>query len=244
MTQLPPNPVVAPRPNRIKELRKARGWTQERLAEMVHITTGQISRYEAGKAEIPLGRLQKIADALGCRLTQLLFDSDEEAPPESNAVPFQMEGASAERMREDLPIFGTALGASRVYEGEAVEQTMLNTGEIVHYAKRPVILNGRADAYGLYVQGQSMEPVHMEGDLILAETKRPARNGDDVIVYLRPDDENDDGARARCVLLKRLIGRKGGMLHLQQFNPPRDFQIPMDDALRVDRVLRLPDLIG
>ena len=60
---------------------------------------------------------------------------------EPNATPIRMEGASFERMTEDLPIYGTALGAAREVEGEAIEQTTLNRAEVLQYAKRPVILN-------------------------------------------------------------------------------------------------------
>lgn len=164
--------------------------------------------------------------------------------PPSNALPFRMEGASVERMREDLPIYGTALGASRVEGGEAVEQTTLNTGDIVSYVKRPVILNGNAKAYGLYVQGSSMYPVHPEGSLILAEEKKPPRVGDDVVVYLRANGDDDDGRRSRAVLVKRLVRRTAEYVELEQFTPAVTFRIEREKVLRIDRVLTLTDLLG
>ncbi|WP_311270513.1 LexA family transcriptional regulator [Sphingobium sp. WCS2017Hpa-17] len=233
--------------NKIRDVRKARGITQSDLAEAIGVGVPQISRIESGKVDIPLSRIVQIAQALGCQIADLMTFDDfvgYAAVPEPNVVPVKMEGASEERMREDLPIFGTALGAPKIVEGEAVEQTMLNTGEIIQYVKRPVILNGRADAYGLYVQGQSMEPVHMEGDFALAETKRPAKVGDDVVVYLRPRTEDDDGERARSVLLKRLVRRTANYIELEQFNPAVTFRIETEEVLRIDRVLRLADLIG
>lgn len=221
--------------------------SQQELAEAVGVGVPQISRIESGKVDVPVSRLMQIATALNCPLADLMTFEEYasfSALPKPNVVPVKMEGASEERMREDLPIFGTALGAPKVVEGEAIEQTMLNTGDIVQYVKRPVILNGRADAYGLYVQGQSMEPVHMEGDFALAETKRPAKVGDDVVVYLRPRSEEDDGARARCVLLKRLVRRTSTYIELEQFNPAVSFRLDAEEVLRIDRVLRLADLIG
>lgn len=165
--------------------------------------------------------------------------------PETNATIVPMEGPSARRMHDDLPIFGTALGAPRIVDGEAIEQTTLNTGDVVQYAKRPIILEGRADAYGLYVQGHSMEPVHMAGDLVLAERKRPARVGDDVVVYLRPSSpEDDDGERASAVLIKRLVRRTSAFVELEQFNPPLTFRMPLETIVRMDRVPRLADLIA
>src|SRR3546814_20836483 len=88
--------------------------------------------------------------------------STEGEPVETNAHPFRMEGASDRRMRDDLPVYGSALGAAREIDGEAIEQTTLNRAEIVQYAKRPVLLESNATAYGLYVSGSSMEPRHLD----------------------------------------------------------------------------------
>lgn len=233
--------------NRIKQARIAAGMTIADLADRVGVSGAQVSRWENGKSNLSITRLQILATELGCNLSDLLDPAVYNAPytvPPPNAALIKMEGASEQRMREDLPVYGTALGAPIIIDHEAVEQTTLNTGEVVQYAKRPVILEGRADAYGLYVQGSSMEPVHLAGDLVLAETKRPARVGDDVIVYLRPKDESDDGERARSVLIKRLVRRTASHIELEQFNPAMTFRLPTEEVLRIDRTLRLADLIA
>ncbi|QNG44685.1 XRE family transcriptional regulator [Sphingobium yanoikuyae] len=233
--------------NFIRQIRKSRNMSQQDLAEIIGIGVPQVSRIESGKTDISLSRLRQIAEALNCQISDLMtFDqfAGISISPDSNAVAVKMEGASEERMREDLPVFGTALGAPKVVEGESIEQTTLNSGEVIQYVKRPVILNGRADAYGLYVQGGSMAPVHLEGDMLLAETKRPARIGDDAVVYLRPKNEDDDGERARSVLVKRLVRRTASYVELEQFNPPVTFRIDATEILRIDRVMRLTDLIA
>lgn len=169
-----------------------------------------------------------------------------EAPPlnphlVANAMPVKMEGASIERMREDLPIYGTALGGAVVIGAEAIEQTQLNQADHLGYAKRPTILNGRADAYGLYVQGSSMYPRFGDGEFILVE-KRPAKSGDDGVIYLRSELE-DDGERSRAVLVKRVIRRTGSYIELEQFDPPITFKVPNEDVVRIDRVMTLGDLL-
>jgi len=164
---------------------------------------------------------------------------------EPNGIPFKMEGPSTERMRDDLPIYGTALGAAREIDGEAIEQTTLNRAEVVHYAKRPVLLNGRASAYGLYVSGSSMEPRHRDGEIILADPKARLHSGDDVVVYLRPmNPDEDDGESARAVLVKRLVRRTSGYVELEQYQPAKIFRIDMDEIVRVDRVIPLSELLG
>jgi SOS-response transcriptional repressor LexA len=162
------------------------------------------------------------------------------ALPPSNAVTFKFEGSSLERMREELPIWGSALGGSVMIGGHAIEQTTLNTGEIIGYAKRPVILNGRTDVYGLYVQGSSMVPAHAEGAFRVVERNRPVRSGDDAVVYIRASgemDEADDGSRSTCVLIKRFVRRTAEYVELFQFTPELTFRIPAKDVLRMDDLL-------
>ncbi|WP_198162991.1 helix-turn-helix transcriptional regulator [Sphingobium sp. TCM1] len=161
--------------------------------------------------------------------------------PQTNAKTVQFEGASLERVRDDLPVFGTALGAEMVIEGERIEQTMLNTGDIIEYRKRPPISHGVEKVYGLYVQGASMYPAHRDGAFLFAQRDARLRVDDDVVVYLRPKDESDDGDRAVCVLVKRLVKRSAQFVELEQYNPARIFRIDMADVLRIDRVLTADD---
>ncbi|RYF04565.1 MAG: S24 family peptidase [Oxalobacteraceae bacterium] len=137
------------------------------------------------------------------------------------------------------------MGTVKEIEGQAIEQIALNTGEVVQYAKRPVILNGNAAAYGLYVTGSSMEPRHMEGEIVLIDPKSRLKNGDDVVVYLRPDNaDDDDGAAARAVMVKRLVRRSSTYIELEQFNPAKIFRVDMCEVVRVDRVIPWSELIG
>lgn len=53
---------------RIREIRKARGLTQEQLAEMVDIEQKHVSRIELGKNYPTIDRLEKIAAALNIPL--------------------------------------------------------------------------------------------------------------------------------------------------------------------------------
>lgn len=53
---------------RIKEIRKARGLTQEQLAEMIDVEQKHVSRIESGKNFPTIDRLEKIAAALNVPL--------------------------------------------------------------------------------------------------------------------------------------------------------------------------------
>lgn len=59
---------------RIVRLRKARGTTQERLAESADMSRNALSDIELGKADIRLSTVRRIAEALNCTLAELMPD--------------------------------------------------------------------------------------------------------------------------------------------------------------------------
>lgn len=165
--------------------------------------------------------------------------------PPQNATPAKFEGAPDVRIERDLPIYGTALGAPRDLAGHAIEQTMLNTGEVVGHIPRPSILKGVQGAYALFVHGSSMSPRHDPGEtLVVTDSKvRPPRIGDDVVVYMR-DMECDDGETACAVLVKRLARRTATYVELEQFNPPMTFKVEADKVLKIDRVVPWSEILS
>lgn len=212
----------------------------KRVADSIGVANTTINRFANGSAKTRLGR-----DTINKLRAEYPAFPGFVDRPQANGTPFRMEGASIERMREDLPIYGTALGASRRVEGEAVEQTTLNRAEVLQYAKRPTLLNGRADAYGLFVSGSSMEPRHMEGETILVDPKAPIRVNEDVVVYLRPTNpEDDDGETARCVLVKKLVRRTATYVELAQYSPAITFRVDAAEVVRIDRVIPWSELLA
>jgi len=156
--------------------------------------------------------------------------------PETNATVMLFEGEGFERPNENLPVWGSGLGAARMFEGEAVEQTDLNSGAILEYVRRPAILAGKREAYALHVQGSSMHPALPDGEIVAVCRNRPLSTGDNVVVYLR-DNEDDDGQRSRGVLVKELVRRSASYVELRQYEPRLDFRVPMTDVIRIDRIL-------
>lgn len=202
------------------------------------LNRGFFTNLKGKDGSIRSDNLRKLLDHIG-KTEADLVDAPER--PQANASPVQFEGASLERPRDDLPVFGTALGAEMLIEGERIEQTTLNTGDIIEYRKRPPISHGVEKVYGLYVQGASMYPAHRDGAFLFAQRDARLRVDDDVVVYLRPQDESDDGDRSTCVLVKRLVRRSAQYVELEQYNPAKVFRIPMKDVLRIDRVLTTDD---
>lgn len=58
--------------NRIRELREAKGLTQDALGKMIGVQQGAIAKYEAGTRELSITRATQIADALGVELYEVL----------------------------------------------------------------------------------------------------------------------------------------------------------------------------
>lgn len=167
------------------------------------------------------------------------------AAPESNASqPIAYEGSSMQRMDKTLPVYGSALGAEQVIDGEAVELTTLNRAEVIEHRERPPILNGKRDVYGLYVQGSSMDPAFDDGDLLVVQKTAAISIGDFVVVYIRAKGEHDDGETAENVLIKRLVRRTAQYIELRQYQPDITFRIPREDVLRIDKALRTKDLLS
>ena len=59
--------------NRIRELRQAKGWSQQILADHAQMERAHLSRLEDGQREAGLRILEKIAEALGVEPYELLM---------------------------------------------------------------------------------------------------------------------------------------------------------------------------
>ena len=58
--------------NRIRDIRQAKGMTQQELAGRLGMDQSTVSGYETGKVELSLAKAVKIADILECELYDLL----------------------------------------------------------------------------------------------------------------------------------------------------------------------------
>jgi len=58
--------------NRIRELRRAKGWTATQLADRVGTSNVQISRLETGDRKLTVDWMERLADVLGCRPADIM----------------------------------------------------------------------------------------------------------------------------------------------------------------------------
>ncbi len=75
--------------------------------------------------------------------------------------------------------------------------------------------------------------------MVFVHPGRPARPGCDVVVELA-GPEGEPGQS----LLKRLLRRTADRLELSQFNPPKEFSVPLRDVKAVHRILSAAELLG
>jgi len=76
-------------PERLVQLRKARGLTQRQLAEQVGVHFTQLQRYEGGSSQPTLDVLRRLAVCLSVSADVLLFDKDERGPDEALKLKFE-----------------------------------------------------------------------------------------------------------------------------------------------------------
>ncbi len=61
---------------RIREIRKRKGMRQDDLADKLEVSNTYISKLENGKKQITIKQLEKVAEALGVELTELLKEEE------------------------------------------------------------------------------------------------------------------------------------------------------------------------
>lgn len=76
-------------PQQLAALRKARGLTQQGLADRVSLHITQINRYESGDSQPTLDTLRRLAMALSVSADELIFGKTERGPDEDLRLQFE-----------------------------------------------------------------------------------------------------------------------------------------------------------
>ena len=78
-----------PFPERLVTLRKQRGLSQQKLADLASVHVVQLRRYEAGGSQPTLDALRRIALALSVSTDMLVFDPQERDPDDDLRLHFE-----------------------------------------------------------------------------------------------------------------------------------------------------------
>ncbi|HJT44312.1 MAG TPA: helix-turn-helix domain-containing protein [Rhizomicrobium sp.] len=199
---------------RVRERRQALGLSQPQLAKKVGgITYQAIQQLEAGGGT---KHLVGIARALGVT-AEWLQDGHGPAP----AKPGAARGATTEKLK----VLGMAECGSDGWS--------LWNGDVIDLIDRPAGLIGVPNAYAVYVVGASMEPRYHPGEVVHIHPGRPVDVGAYVLVQRRPKANGE----APLAVIKRLAKRTGAKIVLEQFNPPKTFEIRTADIVSLHRVV-------
>jgi transcriptional regulator with XRE-family HTH domain len=99
---------------RIRELRKFKGLTQEQFAELIEVEQKHVSRLELGKSFPTIERLEKIANALNVPLREL-FDFIHLADQDTQALSIEemLKELSTENQKIAYKVFSSIIRSLR-----------------------------------------------------------------------------------------------------------------------------------
>ena len=124
-----------------------------------------------------------------------------------------------------IPVYGVAVGGD--------DGRMKFNGERLDMVGCPPELRNVANAYAVYVNGESMVPSFKPGQIAWVNPHLTARPGDDVIVQLEPEHEGDvpEG------FIKEFVKRTPSKLIVKQYNPECPIEFGHDEVRSVHVVV-------
>lgn len=218
---------------RLRWAREKAGVTQQVAADALGISKSAVSQWERNETSPSTDNLREAARVYQVLLHWLISggveakDSSIAPPPaqtqrrEAALPPRQV--LPAPNASQIIPVAGDGRGALPILglARGGIEGRFLFNGQVVDYRPMPSELANVPDAYGVYVDGESMKPRWKPGELLLIHPHLPPRREDDVLVQVFPDDEHapPEGyvKEFRAWTPKKLI--------LWQWNPPEEFEI-------------------
>ena len=147
----------------LKKLRLQKGWTQERLAEIMGVGKSTISMYENGNRTPDFETLEEIADIFNVDLNRFSTTSTTQQMVSSGIM---------------VPVLGYVRAGIPI---EAVE-------EILDYEEISRDMARQGDYFALSIKGNSMEPKISEGDVVIVRRQETVENGEYAVVLVNGND--------------------------------------------------------
>ncbi|WP_395017772.1 S24 family peptidase [Dongia sp.] len=224
--------LLAMTPIEIKAALERHRVTQTRLAQAAGIEVDKLNKVLAGRRRLQLDENARIEaffrplDGGEAYSTGLAEDHLPASNLRAAPLPPRPDRQSK------IPLLGSGqAGPDGVFE--------LNNGEPIDYVDRPPGLAGKARIYCIYVDGDSMEPAHLHGDLLFVDAARKPFPGRDAVVELLPDN---DGAPARA-FIKRIVKLTPEFVELFEFRPKeRTFRLARSKIRNLHLVLKNTDM--
>jgi len=197
----------------LAELSKAVGKNHAYLQQFLH---------RGSPRKLPEDVRRALAEVLGIPEAALRSDG-QSAPADVIRKPKITPGADLVGDR-DFPIYGAAAGG-------AAGHLIIDFNPIQH-VRRPAILEGVRNAYGIRVDGESMVPAFRPGDIALIHPHLLPETDTDVVLFDHDPKTGDAEA-----LIKHLTGFTDKLWKLEQYNPAKKFSEPRVDWPTCHRVV-------
>lgn len=227
------NPIV----QRIDAILEERGLTRAAASRLAKLSPDYIRKLaENPESAGNVAKLGMLATALGVPLGRLTGEMVDGLPPDPTSIvrgevrtaPVRAPNALAPR---DLPVLGTAAGS--------LVGAFQFTRDVIDYVRRPPALEGVTEAYGLYVENESMSPMYRPGELIFVHPRRPVLKGDAIVIQVKRSAIDDMEA-----YIKIFSGKNAEWLVAEQLNPPGTLRYKLDTVAYIHKVLTMNDLFG
>ena len=234
--------------DRVDRRREEKGFDSDRALSLAVNGKPDLIRDAKRNQRLPKGdNLAALAKALDTTVDWLMHGTLSEVPSEVAFADsgLRWQGFPGGRRNETLPVLGTAHGGTVIHtdvdgEDADVEQTLFEPTQVVRYVVRPPALNGVQEAYAVYIQGESMDPRYRPGDMAVVDPRKPPQIGDDVIVQMSSNGDDE----ISCILIKTLARRSATFVELLQYNPPLRFRVDVRRVRRLHRIMTQSDLLG
>lgn len=154
-------------------LRSKRGWSQPKLAELLHVSQSTITMWENNKRGINSESLLKIADLFNVSVDYLLGKetASTESAPVTNLV----------LTDERIPVYGKIHAGEPTYASQHIIGYTPATSKIIDQY-------GQASLFALQIEGDSMSRSMPDGFTAVFSKDAPIENGDIVAVLIDHED--------------------------------------------------------
>lgn len=211
--------------DRIKELRRVFGLTQERLADAMGVTRGAVGNWELGKGVSP-ENLQALATRYSVSLDWLMAgqgpgpEGAPEQPPQPNTFGLPQPAI----LTRSIPVYGQAVAGDDGY--------FIFNGQKIADLLAPPSLAAVRDAYAVLVSGESMEPRYFAGEAVYVNPYIPVRRGDFVVAQVvNGEDPIPRG------YVKQYVRKSEAELVLGQLNPAKEMRFPAERVKSVHKIV-------
>lgn len=175
--------------NKIKQLRKEKGFSQAKLAQKLNVHQTAVSQWELNRTVPDIDTLKNLSDLFGVSVDYLLGRTNEV----SNVTPIYTFNKTENKSPSKgikIPVLGRVIAGIPV---EAVE-------EILEFEEITPEMAAQGEHFALQIKGDSMEPRMLSGDVVIVRKQSDADTGDTAVVLVNGNEatikkikKSDDG---------------------------------------------------